>query len=608
MLHSVQRVLLVGNMFEALASSLADEGKCVTVFSELGCPGDLPFQKGAFDCVVLDGVNVDSADLCRLLGASAPSLHDLGALYVFMGPSADGLNACSSLFSTAGLRFYLAWGVSDDGTLSGATLDERPTLGVVMAVRENYDPIRHARSLFKRKRPDWAFEVLRNYPEELIVTPAQHAALAAEKQLCYLAWGRQAGSRERLKRFYLAQREFYRATTLVPHFHQAYICHAEFWRSIGNDNMAARLLRSIQHVAPDAAVARQLAACPPTTADTLPEEDAPLWSGTWRPRLLMLCHEHSDYGFDTLFEGLHRVLGDDHVVEFPWKPSLHGDAPEFARDYPCTFNLPGTPRDVEWVCSALREGLFDAVLYCDTLLQLNQSIVRHIMDAAVNVPLFVLDTWDDGGDYLDEILGHLGRPSVHACFKREMLACGVYSPNTFPLPFSYPDERVARDTRRQRSVPFFWAGKRQDGARSMYLDYVEKRFGFSLGTKLSQAEYARTLDQAAIGLSLFGLGFDTVRYWELPAHGCMLLSERPPIRIPHNFVDGESAVFFGDLPELETKLTFYLDHPEETARIARAGHDHLLHYHTNSMRARQLLGRMEAVLAGIADRARRSDL
>lgn len=608
MLHSVHRVLLIGDIFEVLASLLVENGKHVTVFSGIGSPADLVHPGEPFDCVVLDGVNADSSTLSRWLGASVQCLHDFGAAYVLMRSSPDGLRTCTTLFRAAGLRFYLAWGVGDDGALSSVTLDERPALGVVMAVRESYDPILHARSLFKRKRPDWAFEVLRNYPDELIVEPVQHAALAAEKQLCYLAWGRQAGSRERLKRFYLAQREFYRATTLVPHFHQAYICHAEFWRSIGNDNMAARLLRSIQYVAPDAAVARQLSAYEPTTADMSAEEEAPLWSGAWHPRLLMLCHEHSDYGFDTLFEGLHRILGNDKVMEFPWKPSLHGDAPEIAKDYPCTFNLPGTPRDAEWVCSALREGLFDAVLYCDTLLQLDRPLVRRIVDAAGDIPLFILDTWDDGGDYLDDVLSYLDRPSACAYFKREMLACGAYSPNTFPLPFSYPDGRVTRDIGGERSRPFFWAGKRQDGTRSLYLDYIEKRFGFSLDSKLSQEEYARTLDQAAIGLNLFGLGFDTVRYWELPAHGCMLLSERPPIRIPHNFVDGESAVFFGDLPELEAKLASYLDHPKDAARIAHAGYDHFLRYHTNSTRAKQLLGRMEVVLAGKTDPTRRSDL
>ena len=87
-----------------------------------------------------------------------------------------------------------------------------------------------------------------------------------------------------------------------------------------------------------------------------------------------------------------------------------------------------------------------------------------------------------------------------------------------------------------------------------------------------------------------------MRYWEVPAHGCMLLSERLPIRIPHNFRDGESAVFFDDLEQLETRLAHYLASPEDARAIGRAGHEHLKHYHTGSARARQMMGWIDQCL------------
>jgi spore maturation protein CgeB len=87
-----------------------------------------------------------------------------------------------------------------------------------------------------------------------------------------------------------------------------------------------------------------------------------------------------------------------------------------------------------------------------------------------------------------------------------------------------------------------------------------------------------------------------VRYWEIPAHKVMLLAERPPIRIPHNFKDGESAVFFDDLPELEAKVDYYLSRPDEARQIAEEGHRHFMRYHTTCARARQFLGYLEAHL------------
>ena len=158
-----------------------------------------------------------------------------------------------------------------------------------------------------------------------------------------------------------------------------------------------------------------------------------------------------------------------------------------------------------------------------------------------------------------------------------------------------PDRLVPERIDTPRTQDMFWAGKRLFGTRSLYLDYLQTR-GHDLNRRYSQEEYRAAIRNARVGLSIFGFGYDTVRYWELPAHGVMLLAERPPIRIPHNFVDGESALFFDDLPELEERLADALAHPQECAEIARAGAAHFRKYHTASARARQLLGRLEALL------------
>lgn len=69
----------------------------------------------------------------------------------------------------------------------------------------------------------------------------------------------------------------------------------------------------------------------------------------------------------------------------------------------------------------------------------------------------------------------------------------------------------------------------------------------------------------------------------------MLLSDKLPIRVPYNFRDGESAVFFTDLKELELKLEYYMDHPDEARGIAHSGYEHLKRRHTAVERARQMM-------------------
>ncbi len=66
--------------------------------------------------------------------------------------------------------------------------------------------------------------------------------------------------------------------------------------------------------------------------------------------------------------------------------------------------------------------------------------VLRLVNANPKLPLFVVDTQDDGYDSLPRILAYLGRDAVHGQFKREMLACVSYSPGTYPLPLAYPDD------------------------------------------------------------------------------------------------------------------------------------------------------------------------
>jgi len=224
----------------------------------------------------------------------------------------------------------------------------------------------------------------------------------------------------------------------------------------------------------------------------------------------------------------------------------------------------------------------------------NQSDISLLLDAAPDIPVVAYDPWDDGSASAELAKKYLAGRPLAAYFKREMLACLDYGPNAYPLPFGYPDRHVPQNVELTKPNDLFWAGKRLFGTRPLYLDYLKAHLAYPWDRVYSQEEYKRALTQAKIGLSFFGFGFDTVRYWELAAHGCMLLAERPLIRIPFDFIDGQSAVFFNDLPELEHQLAYYLARPIEATEIAQAGHAHFRRYHTTSARARQFLGRIFA--------------
>lgn len=426
--------------------------------------------------------------------------------------------------------------------------------------------------------------------------PLQARDLHVETQRLYRAWAEAETCPDdplRTKLFFRGQEAFYRAIYIDPGHRPAYLEHAAFWQCLGDPAMARRLLRSLRHIAAHPALDEALAQLPDVQPGPPPRDVAPLPHALPPElRVLVVVIPGYDPGMDVLYDGLCSVLGADNVEEYPWKPMLHGEAAEQADEYPTTCNHPGTPRGLTWVCEALRARHFYAVLYADMIQSLPREDVRAIVDAAQagDTPLYIVDGWDDAADNQALLLEHLGVAGVPAYFKREMLRCHNYGPNVFPLPLAYADSRVPAEVQPTRTQMLFWAGNRYYGLRRLYLSYLEAALGIPLDTKYTQAAYVHALQSALIAPSFCGFGFDTVRYWEAPAHGAMLFAEHPPIRIPHDYRDGETAVFFEDLPELEEKLVWYSQRPEEAARIALAGHAHFRRYHTASARARQLLG------------------
>jgi hypothetical protein len=582
-------------------------------------PSDtLPFPNGYFDCIVFPEATKCHDRLPETLASLAPLLAPNGYMLIETRNSrhwrGDGTGSAPEDMAvpveSAGLILYGVLKALDpecamiepdpEGNmiLGGNTYrvsneSERHALIVTdylfLAVHADYDPLSHAGALFDAKHPDWAFEILSMIPALYLEQDDVCANVFADMMLCQLAMDKASANwEERLARFATAQEAFYRAVARMPRLHMLYRCQAQLWRRVGNDNMAARLLRSILYVSPDEETAAQLGQVRPVRSVRSVRSVRQI-SEPRQPRILFITHPRPHYGLDVLYDGLCTVLGANNVTEFPWKPSLHGQPPKEMAHYPCVFNRPGRPTDIDAVIARLEQQHFDLILFGDLEKRLDRNAARRIVKAAGKTPLAIVDEQDDAKDSRREVIEFLDIESISGFFKREMLEGADYGPNAYPLPFAYPDRRVPQGVDGPRNTPVFWAGHREFGLRRLYLEHIESALGLKLDTVYDQADYVRALLDTVIGLNIFGCGFDTVRYWELPAHGCMLLAERLPIAIPHNFRDGESAVFFDDTQDLEEKLRYYLVHLDEAREIARAGHEHFMRYHTGSMRARQFL-------------------
>lgn len=550
--------------------------------------------RGGTDAVLFCSLETDAGAVVPWLDAVAPALHNNSLIFALFGSPALGNPSVkqdaaalavhvSSLLTARGYALYRHWtvGVPESGVL-------------LLATGTQFDPLALSTHLFDSGAYEQAYLVLEQIPDHWTEESSARATVALGKLKILAGWIRHDRGKDTSHLLSRAQDHFYALTDQYPRLQAACECMARCWEYSGNEAMACRLRRSIEFAETMAPPAAERAADRHDSVSL--SVPAPAWDPGRPRRILFVIHPRPHFGLDSLYDGLCTCLGDGQVVDFPWKPTLHGGDAETHRNYPCRFRRGGNPMSADEVAAALHNGEFDAVLYGDVEGDLPAADTKAILDARGDCPVFLVDALDQLCNFRSLVQGRLGIDGFHGYFKREMVGSVDYGPAAYPMPFSYAPPAGVPTWGASRTTDFFWAGHRMFGQRRLYLEFLESRYGWNLHASFSQEEYQKRVASSRIGLNCFGMGFDTVRYWELPAHGCLLLSERLPIRVPCDFRDGVEAVFFDDLSDLVDKLDYYLANPDAAETIARAGYAHYMGHHTNEARARQLLGWIQAAL------------
>lgn len=143
---------------------------------------------------------------------------------------------------------------------------------------------------------------------------------------------------------------------------------------------------------------------------------------------------------------------------------------------------------------------------------------------------------------------------------------------------------------------FYGLGYTYDKRREL-LDILRKYFANSLniGIERPGAGYFRYLNMIAhsrTAVSMRGSGRDTTRYWEIPLFKTLLICDGTMGAMhPHAFEHGKTAVFYDEnnLQKLPELIEYYCTYETERRRIANAGYEHLMKYHTMKARAEYFL-------------------
>lgn len=137
-------------------------------------------------------------------------------------------------------------------------------------------------------------------------------------------------------------------------------------------------------------------------------------------------------------------------------------------------------------------------------------------------------------------------------FKREFFSFIKYPPHVRPLPFAAIPESIPETL--GRDIPVTFSAKFTSMIRGDLQKILKDMFPANPSGMYAKGKYNEILARTLVGVSARGAGWDTYRYWETAYFGCALLSQRPQIVIPENFIEGEEAVFFEDANDFKGKL------------------------------------------------------
>jgi hypothetical protein len=338
-------------------------------------------------------------------------------------------------------------------------------------------------------------------------------------------------------------------------------------------------------------------------------------------KVLYIDHVENDFLSAIVYLGLCEELGASSIIDWPWKPTFHGQIYDGPVPYP-----PPLDRKIEepfhwlspqsaraWsddeVAERIRE--FDLVVLASpraynaqALTQLIERVGRDRLPRLVQM---------DGEDYTAVRWDYVERFRPHVYFKTSMVkrpyevylaekerTSGQTRVVSFPLASAI---RAAPALPKTLDVVFLgggnWHPGRQEGVpltQPCQKPFLEARLaqefpGF-IGGYLPYEECIATLCRARIAVCVGGHGVTALRAYEiLSCPGTLLARERNDHVVPHPMVDGVHEVSFdgGDFDDIVRVLRKYLQDEPARARIAAAGNALQLQHYTPRARARQLL-------------------
>lgn len=272
-----------------------------------------------------------------------------------------------------------------------------------------------------------------------------------------------------------------------------------------------------------------------------------------------------DYLIDIITDGLIRLLGRDQVhLRYNLTSTAEPNRSQLLNGF-------GAPNKIDFLDASI--------------------LVASVRSSPAAIAAWVKETHGgrvaiaDGED--DPVIRHTHYALASIYYKREFLPNAGYPSRVRPLPFAaIPEDRPEGLT---RDIPVNFSAGYTAPIRGDILRVLQAMGVQADVAMRTKKEYNSILSRSLIGVSARGAGYDTYRYWETAYFGCALLSQRLPIVIPQNFVDGTEAIFFDGVDDFRRKLEKLLADPSRAAAIGQASRNACVDRHLSIHRAKTVL-------------------
>ncbi|MFH1898659.1 MAG: glycosyltransferase [Candidatus Desantisbacteria bacterium] len=319
-------------------------------------------------------------------------------------------------------------------------------------------------------------------------------------------------------------------------------------------------------------------------------------------RFLFINSLSTDYVEDLLFDGLTEILGKENVISYPVNRKYYFSTACYPKNIGKCRSVFDYLEDLSAIKKKIQNKAFDAIIIGSTKEDAFKYYLNLIDDLPKGMPVIYVDggDWPEiGGDAKREHFEELFNKAAsfkpfNLIFKREYIKDKDYAKNVFPFPMSFKSIHNLKMVAKKYNVTFWAVESHEIRIKAMRLlmdKYDCNDNGTILGQKFKRYKrkglaYLSELSASKIALNFRGVGWDTLRYWEIPGMKTFMITGHPKIVIPNNFVDREHVVYCkDDLGDLIPLIDYYLQNEKERETIAKNAQKHLSKYHTHIQRA-----------------------